>query len=1315
MNQMRLLRQLDRVASRYRQLRLWQLLALVWLGTAVIGVAFWALRPSQSYPLPLLGATAVFGALSALFFAFRYARDPAWIAKRVESTFPELKTCLLAAIELQPDLPGGRYGYLQGRVIDQALTHAKSHHWASIVSPGQLWLAASANVLCFALFAAAVLLLAFMPSFQMLQASSEPSPGMTSGEMKMTIEPGDTEVELGNSLLVLARVQGPLPPDAMLIFQTATGEETQLPMSVSLNDPVFSGRIPVVDQPLQYWVAMANQTSPKYRATVFEYPRLERADAKLVYPEYTKQESRVVQDVRTVSVVEGTQLTLQCFLNKEVISAQLVDVKNVTSAIELAAAEDEPHRYEATWTCEQSRRFKLELVDDAGRTNQKQILFSINVTPNQPPSLKAVFPAKDLEVSPLEELELKATVWDDFGATKLGLTYSLAGNEPVDVIIAEQTAAKQKHEAAHVVRLEELSAEPDQLLSYHWWAEDVGPDGQPRRVFGDMYFAEVRPFEEIFRQGEQPASGEQQQRQQQNQQGQGQNAQDAQQLAQLQKDIINATWKLIRREVTNPLTKAFPSDAEQVQLSQEGALEQASSLAERVQDPQSLQYTDAVLQHMKGAAEQLKAAAKTPSREPLQPALAAEQQAYAALLKLRAREHEVVRQQQRGQQSGQQQSSARSQQQRQQMQQLEMRSEENRYETERAAQERKQESAEERENRQIQNRLRELARRQSDVNERVKELQAALEEAQSEQQKEELRRQLKRLQDEQRQILQDTDELQSRLEQPQNAERMSEERQQLEETRDQVRRASEALEQERVGQASAAGSRAEQQFEDLREEFRRRAANRFNQEMQEMRQQARELEQKEQKIAEQLNPQPAQPTDAPPKLRDETPNGEPLAEEVAQQRQRLDDLQERMRRTIGEAEESEPILSQRLYEAVRDAQDRQIQQSMQQTERAVRQGLTQQAQQQEAAASEGVRRLRESVERAAEGVLGDETEGLRRAREELRDLSRDLNEEMRRNGAEVPQDQQGRPSDNEQRQPGQPSAQGNVREGEQAQDGQGEREQGKRDPGKSESGENQQGENEPGKRGQGQNQQGQRGEQEPQESQGNERGKTSGRGQGQQQERTDEPPSRENQPGNQESPQRGQRPGQQQGPGQPMPTEGEPQGEQPQGQGAGGPRGEAQQQQGTGGRRPNEQQRPPRDNPQRLNGDQPPEQGGTTGGGGNQRMTAPLTGEDFREWSARLRDVEEMIEDPELRAEAARIRERARAIRAEFKRHSAEPNWELVQQQVAGPLFELRNRVAEELLRRTSKKALVPLDRDPVPPQYSEKTRRYYEQLGTGK
>ena len=114
-------------------------------------------------------------------------------------------------------------------------------------------------------------------------------------------------------------------------------------------------------------------------------------------------------------------------------------------------------------------------------------------------------------------------------------------------------------------------------------------------------------------------------------------------------------------------------------------------------------------------------------------------------------------------------------------------------------------------------------------------------------------------------------------------------------------------------------------------------------------------------------------------------------------------------------------------------------------------------------------------------------------------------------------------------------------------------------------------------------------------------------------------------------------------------------------------------------------------------------------------FAAPLTGNNFLDWSDRLRDVEEMVDDPELRAEAARIRDRARALRAEFKRHSVAPNWDLVKVKVATPLAELRDRVSDELLRRTSKQANVPLDRDPVPPRYSEKTRRYYENLGSGK
>ena len=112
----------------------------------------------------------------------------------------------------------------------------------------------------------------------------------------------------------------------------------------------------------------------------------------------------------------------------------------------------------------------------------------------------------------------------------------------------------------------------------------------------------------------------------------------------------------------------------------------------------------------------------------------------------------------------------------------------------------------------------------------------------------------------------------------------------------------------------------------------------------------------------------------------------------------------------------------------------------------------------------------------------------------------------------------------------------------------------------------------------------------------------------------------------------------------------------------------------------------------------------------------PLTGQGFRDWSDRLRDVEEMVEDPELRSRAARIRDRAREVRIEFKRHSKEPQWSLVDEMIAQPLRELKRDVAEELIRRSADKhAQVPIDRDPVPGEFADAVRRYYESLGSGR
>jgi len=97
-----------------------------------------------------------------------------------------------------------------------------------------------------------------------------------------------------------------------------------------------------------------------------------------------------------------------------------------------------------------------------------------------------------------------------------------------------------------------------------------------------------------------------------------------------------------------------------------------------------------------------------------------------------------------------------------------------------------------------------------------------------------------------------------------------------------------------------------------------------------------------------------------------------------------------------------------------------------------------------------------------------------------------------------------------------------------------------------------------------------------------------------------------------------------------------------------------------------------------------------------------------------LSNVEEMVDKPQLRNQLAQVRDRARAVRTEFKRHNKPPQWDMVQKDIFKPLVEVRERVADELSRRESNDSLAPIDRDPVPNRFTDLVRRYYENLGTG-
>jgi hypothetical protein len=1299
---------LQRVANRFRWVALWRALAVCWALAAlvVLGVA-WAMGASggvSPHALPLLAAAAVAAAAGVMIYHLTRSPDLRWVAGKIEKKHPELNGVLLTALQHQA-APGQEQGYLQYRVLQEATARSQQSDWRGVVPGARLAVGVGVQLFALGCFGFALAHLRVAPVLG-------ETAGWTSAD-GVSVTPGDASVEKGDSFVVLARFGGALPPSVSMVVRESGAAPRALPLVKSLGDPVFGGSVPEVAKEFTYHLEYRGERTRDFKVTVFEHPKLVRSDVALTFPGYTRLAPKRIEDTRRVSAVEGTRMDFALQLNKPVKSAKLVARDGKKTEIPLTVSPDQAVATLAGLTPAKSLTYDLQLTDAEGRANKVLSSFVIDVLPNRAPEIRLASPRGDVRPSALEEVAFEGTVLDDFGTAAWGLAYSIGGGEPKFVELGKDAAAKDKKTFTHLLKLEDLGAKADDLVSWFVWADDTGPDGKPRRTQGDLYFGEVRPFDEIFRESQQQSGEDEQQG--------GGGGQEARKLTELQKQIISATWRLQR----DGQSKSYEADAKIVRESQEQALEMAGEAAEEARSPRQQAIWKTVTTEMEKAIDKLKAAAKDPA--PLAQALTAEQAAYQSLLKLQARETNVTRNKKSGGGGGGKQGNQR------QIDQLDLKQADKRYETQRQA--KAPQSQERREQQAVMNRLAELARRQQDINERLKELQTALQEAQTEQQKEELKRRLKRLEEEQRQMLADADEVKQRMDRAENQSSMSQQRQELDRTREDLQKAADAAEQGSVAQALASGTRAQRQMQQMRDDLRKQNSNQFAEDLREMRNEARELSREQDEVGQKLDALANGGEKNRRKSLGDSDEKKELGDKLAEHKDRMNRLVDKATQVSEQAENTEPLLSRQLYDSVRkvagddanavkqarndllnsgrmtrDLYDR-LQKAAESeqggkvldlTRELLKDGHLPQARQAAQGARNEINELRRGIERAADSVLGDDAEQLKLAQNELDTLTDQLRRELAQAGG-------GKPGDEKAGSEKQGATKAGQRRGENEPQPKGER-TAQNDPSQPGQGE-QPGEGEGQREGQGQ-QPGQKDERSAQ--------KMAGKG---------------SQPGGQQpgqQPGEGQQGGQGQQPGQ-QPGEQTAQAEGQQGQQGGGQQGGGDQ---AGGNRDGQRQvaenrpqrrqlgepRDPRDANNRggLNAGDAFNVGNDFGGGlggweGGRVNVGPLTGEDFARWNERLRDVEDLVETPEMRNALAAARERARTLRRDFRQDQKKPDWTVVQLEIIKPLVEVRNRVAEELARRDSKETLTPIDRDPVPNRFAESVRRYYEELGKEK
>jgi hypothetical protein len=551
--------QLEPIATRHRRLRAARLFTLLWAVAAVVALALLAanhfLQLDVRVPFLALVVAAGTAALIARRRAEQWHPDYHAIAGRIEQRHPELHKLLVTAVEQQPDPASGRYNYLQERLILEAVAESNRHTWLDTVPTGRLAGAQFAQVLAFVVFCAALVGLYRAPAGKPMAALGQAIREATG----LTVTPGDANVELGSGLVIMAKFGGKAPATATLVYQPLNQPVQRIPLVKNFKDPVFGHSIPSVTREFRYRIEYEGGATADFKVTVFEYPRLERADAEIRYPDYTKLEPKTLRDTRRVSAVEGSTLNVEFILNKPVKEASLV--ARDKSVVPLAVNDGQAAATLTGFAFAKSQSYEVRLVDADGRTNKVPAQFIVDVKKNRPPELKFTAPRGDQRVTALQELPFLGEAWDDFGLLRFGLAYSAVGKPEVELVFGEGTKADEKRKFEHLMKFESLGVLPDELVSYYLWAEDIGPDGQTRRTTGDIFFAEVKPFEEIFRGDDGSGGGG-------GGGGGGGAGGEAAELAEMQKDIITATWNLARQQGVNVVAPVKPPSALPVRVNE---------------------------------------------------------------------------------------------------------------------------------------------------------------------------------------------------------------------------------------------------------------------------------------------------------------------------------------------------------------------------------------------------------------------------------------------------------------------------------------------------------------------------------------------------------------------------------------------------------------------------------------------------------------------------------------------------------------------------------------------------------------------------
>ena len=493
------------------------------------------------------------------------------VALYLEEHEKSLRATVLTAVEMQTG-PGTATGGLRSPAFIQRLTRAALERVHGVddgrtIDAGEL--RTNGGILA-AIAAAALFVTMFGPpvlrhGVRLITVpwnNAEPA-----SLFSILVEPGNVTIAKGGDALLEARLRGFQSDNVELLVRSADSANwTRLPM---LADSAgrYAYRLFDIGAKTQYAVEANGVRSTAYTIDVSNLPYVKRMDLQYRYPAYTQLEPLDVDSTGDIAALKGTMVRIRVAPTVPTTGGRVV----VDGGDTLRLVPTGDGHLMAMLRVETPGFYKIELEGPQGKMVTGSLDYTIDVLPDRPPTVQFTKPGSDQKVLSVDEVYTEARAEDDYGVAKLDLVYSVNGGPERTLPLHEGTRAIKDVAAGYTFMLEGLKLEPGDVISYYARATDNNAISGAQHASTDIYFLQVRPYENDYRQQQGGGGGG----------GGGGQQNDAGQLSKQERDIIAATFKTSRDSALTD-KKTLEENLATLRLSQQRLKEQTNQLADKL-------------------------------------------------------------------------------------------------------------------------------------------------------------------------------------------------------------------------------------------------------------------------------------------------------------------------------------------------------------------------------------------------------------------------------------------------------------------------------------------------------------------------------------------------------------------------------------------------------------------------------------------------------------------------------------------------------------------------------------------------------------